>query len=163
MAYIASRPEGRFELRHSAWTASGPRSKTLASFSSLDQKVIEKAVARGDGVVTRSDILKAAKRAGVRVSASVAEDAATRLLTSLDAGDDLDPTLARLLADRLATSAPSRARPVTDAERAAGAWLGRSLEERGEALRDLLLLADRLPQPKRASSLRFPVIDTASR
>jgi hypothetical protein len=44
---------------------------------------------------------------------------------------------------------------ASDSERAAARWVAATPAERGRTLRDLLLLADRLPAPPRAP-LAFP-------
>ena len=49
---------------------------------------------------------------------------------------------------------------VSDGARAAAGWIGATLGERGEALRDLLLLADKLPAQRRPGP-RFPRIGSA--
>jgi len=51
---------------------------------------------------------------------------------------------------------------TSDNARAAGAWVAASAAERGEALRDLLLLADRLPARRAASRSRFPRVRTTT-
>jgi len=51
-------------------------------------------------------------------------------------------------------------KPTSDAERAALAWKGWPLEERGQALWNLLLLSDALPMPERSATLKYPVIKT---
>jgi hypothetical protein len=91
-----------------------------------------------------------------------ADDAAVRLIGALEQGETLSPAIERLLRDRLGEGDETQGRPVTDSERAAAAWLGRSLTERGEALRQLLNLADALPSPKRSDLLEFPPIRTTA-
>lgn len=162
MAYIVSRSDARFELRESAWTPKGPRSRTLATFSRIGPEVVKQAIERSHGLVTKADLIAAARRAGVHVLRPPADEAATRLLSALDDGERLSPALDRVLRDRLGPALDKAARPVSDAERAATAWLGRSLADRGDALRDLLLLSDRLPERRRAERSGFPVIRTTS-
>jgi hypothetical protein len=40
MAFVTVRPRGTFEIRESAQTAAGPRSRSLATFRVLDDEVI---------------------------------------------------------------------------------------------------------------------------
>jgi len=161
MAYAVPRADERFELRESAWTPKGPRSKTLATFKQLTPEVISHAVTRSDGVTTRSELVAAAKRAGASMPRPPADESAVRLIGFLAQGESLSPAIERLLRDRLGHT-DHQERPPTDSERAAAAWLGRSLAERGEALRELLLLADRLPSPMRSDRLEFPPVGTAT-
>jgi hypothetical protein len=52
--------------------------------------------------------------------------------------------------------------PQSDAARSAMEWRDATLEERGRALKDLLLLVDALPSRKwRRQPLRFPRLDSA--
>jgi hypothetical protein len=48
MAYVVATQPGRFEVRESASTPSGPRSRTLASFRELTGEVVEKVQARAE-------------------------------------------------------------------------------------------------------------------
>ncbi len=91
-------------------------------------------------------LVHAARRAGAAVSVGVSpvDIAARALLAELRAGNHPSPALAAALSDAVVPEVE-----VSDSVRAAAAWSGATLEERGEALRDLLLLADRLPVPRR--------------
>ena len=148
-------------MRESTWTSKGPRSRTLATFTELTPEVIDHALARSHGVITRSEMIEAAKRAGAKVPRPPADESAVRLIDALEQGEELGLAIERLLRDRLSHADRQQDRPATDAERSAAAWLGRSLAERGEALWNLLLLADRLPSPKRSDLVEFPPIRTA--
>jgi hypothetical protein len=46
MAYVVARPRGRFEIRESVHTPKGPRSRTLANFEQLTDKVLDTARGR---------------------------------------------------------------------------------------------------------------------
>jgi hypothetical protein len=46
---------------------------------------------------------------------------------------------------------------------AAAQWIGIDAEQRGEALRDLLELADALPAPARTPEIDFPRLDSTRR
>jgi len=162
MAYAVRRPGERFELRESAWTPKGPRSRTLATFADLTPEVVERAMTRSHGVTTKGELLAAARRAGAPVPRPPADDAAVRLIDAIENGDALSPAVERVLRDRIGVRSHQGAtgRSATDSERSAAAWLGRSLADRGEALRQLLLLADRLPSPRRSEQPAFPPIRT---
>jgi len=74
--------------------------------------------------------------------------------------------LGRLLLDALAE--PDRSdRPaestaaVSDSARAATEWIDASPRQRGETLRDLLLLADALPVRLRSNEIGFPRLRSA--
>jgi len=146
MAFVVGRPGGRFEVRESRATARGPRARTLATFTTLDDAVVAQVVERAERPVDIHDLVRAARRAGapVTVGASPADVAARALLTELRAGNSLSPVLAAAVSNAVEPGAD-----VSDSVRAAAAWSGASPQERGEALRDLLLLADRLPVPQR--------------
>jgi hypothetical protein len=74
--------------------------------------------------------------------------------------------LRRLLLDAL-TNEDRRDRPsgpdatVSDAARSVGEWVGASAKERGDALADLLLLADALPLRRRPETIGFPRLRSA--
>jgi len=150
MAYVVRR-HGRYEVRESHLTERGPRSRTLATFRVLDRAVAEHAAARSDSGLLPDDVVRIARRAGAPVARPVADGFAANLIGELEGGTTLAEPLRRVLVDRLGP-APA----PTDAERAAAAWIGASDVERGAALRDLLLLTDALPAPRRARDSRFP-------
>ena len=150
MAYVVARPGRRYEVRESATTPRGPRSRTLATFVTLDDDVLARARERAGGELDTDALLRSARKVGapVSVGTSAADAAARALLAELHAGRTPTGILATALEDALATARESRRRrTLPDPVRAAMAWAGATLAERGEALRDLLLLADRLPAP----------------
>jgi hypothetical protein len=49
---------------------------------------------------------------------------------------------------------------TSDSARSAAGWIAATSRQRGEALRDLLLLADRLPRGRAAERPRFPRIES---
>ena len=159
MAYVVRRPGGRWELRESRSTASGPRSRTLASFRELTTEVVERARGRSAAELAPDDIRRAAARAGAPLAMDPAARASAALLRELTLGHQPPTAHRRLLRDALA---PVDEEP-TDAERAVAPWLGATPELRGEALRDLLLLADRIPRSASRSNPSFPRLDSAGR
>jgi len=158
MAYVVSSRPGRWEIRESHRTGAGPRARTLASFAELNTEVIEHARERALTPLDPAEIRRLAYRAGAPVAESDAERAARGLLAGLAAGKRPRRALRRLLSDALEADNE----PASDAARAAAAWLAADAAERGAALRDLLLLADRLPAPRRPATLSFPSFEAVS-
>jgi len=158
MAYVTPRKGDRWEIREAVSTEEGPRSRTLASFRELTPDVVEHARERARHPLTADELRRAARRAGAPVALPAADEAAAILLDELAAGREPRPALARALAEALPRPRP-RAR-ASDAQRAVAPWIRASLEERGEALRDLLLLADRIPPRRRRRGPRFPRVAT---
>jgi hypothetical protein len=153
MAFVTSSKGGRYEIRESRSTPAGPRSRTLASFRELDETAIEKAIARAASPLDPAELRRAALRAGAPLAPSGIDRAARELLARLARGEEPSPMLKRLLLDAL--ESPER-EPMSDATRAAGEWVDASPGERGEALADLLQLADAVPLRRRPPSSGFP-------
>lgn len=180
MAYVTARPNETWEIRESVVTPSGPRSRTLASFKTLSDEVIEHARARAQKPLAAGEIRDAAHRAGAPVDLAPADRAAADLLRALNDGREPHPILRALLIDALQEGPPARMgeaqrrrdrREQADVlpfetphnARASAAWLTRTPAERSAALNDLLLLADALPHGKRVGeALRFPRLDRAA-
>jgi hypothetical protein len=163
MAYIVLTKRGAFEVRESRSTDKGPRSRTLASFRQLDDEVVRKVRERAAKPPEPEELRQAAIRAGAPLSVEPADRAAGELLRLLATGKSVDPKLRTLLLDALereerrAGGSRKRSRAaVSDAARAASQWIGASLELRGEALGELLGLADALPFEPRSEELDFP-------
>jgi hypothetical protein len=163
MAYVTSRPGGTWEIRESISTVKGPRSRTLASFRTLTDETVEQACARATKPLSRDDVRGAARRAGAPVDLAVADRAAGDLLRELANGREPHPILRRLLIDALRAGPPARlgepalsvrqmpAPESLDNARASAAWLTATPAERGDALYDLLLLADQFPRTRSTS------------
>lgn len=152
--YATRRRDGSWELRESVSTPAGPRSRTLASFRTLTADVVERARSRSSKPLDAAAVRRAAVRAGAPVAASDVDRAAGELLAALAHGRAPRAPLQALLADALGGK---RAAP-SDSARAAAPWVSANARERGEALRDLLLLADRLPPPRTPTRAPFPRI-----
>lgn len=152
MAFVTATKNGRYEIRESRSTPEGPRSRTLASFKELDEKAIEKAIARAESPLDEAQIRRAALRAGAPVAPSPVDRAARELLGRLAKGEQPSPMVKRLLLDALQADAG----PVSDAARAASEWIDTDAGERGEALADLLRLTDALPVRRRPKAIGFP-------
>lgn len=152
MAFVTAAKNGRYEIRESRSTPDGPRSRTLASFKELDERAVEKAIARAESPLDPTQIRRAALRAGAPVAPSPVDRAARQLLARLAKGEQPSPMVRRLLLDALQADAG----PVSDAARAAGEWIDADAGERGEALADLLRLTDALPVRRRPERIGFP-------
>ena len=154
MAFLVARKDGRFEIRESIATESGPRARTLASFRELDDEVLDRAAANARRAFDRRAIEARAWQLAVPRNANGASRAARALIGELRHGRFPAPSLARLLRDEL----PTELRPTPDTIEQAYEWIGRSDSQRGLALRDLLNLADALPQRERPPRSSFPRI-----
>lgn len=165
MAFVVAKPRGVFEIRESRSTPDGPRSKTLASFRELTDETLEKAGRRTAESIDEGEIRRAARRVGAPVQATPADGSARVLISELGKGKRLDPTLRDLLLDLLGDgTAPRSSAPETgDAVRSVAAWMDSTPRERGNALVDLLLLADAVPsRGRRREPLEFPRLDSRS-
>lgn len=163
MAYVVATKPGRFEVRESANTSSGPRSRTLASFRELTDEVVEKVQARAEKPVTAQQLTRLALKAGAPVRGPELDEAAREALRLMAGGERPDPMLRRLLLDALADEDRSDRQAVavangrvSDVARAATHWIGVGVEERAQALRELLELADALPLRLRPPEIGFP-------
>jgi hypothetical protein len=150
MAFITANRRGGFEARESHSTPDGPRSRTLASFRELDSATLEKIIERATQPTSAAEIVRAALRAGAPVSAAPVDEAARTVLRSIARGERPSPKLHGLLLEALSGDEPPQA----------VAWLGTSSQERGEALWDLLLLADAIPIRRRPKQIGFPRLDS---
>jgi hypothetical protein len=80
MAYVVTRPKGRFEIRESVHTAKGPRARSLANFSHLNDEVLERARLRASRPFDAHAVRAAAARAAHAASAiAAAPPTGTRL------------------------------------------------------------------------------------
>lgn len=163
MAFVVATKPERFEIRESASTPKGPRSRTLVSFRELDDSVVEKAQQKAVKAIDATELRRAARRVGARVARPTADRAARELIAELGKGRRPDPTLQRMLLDLLQHDQADGAAlpPESEAEFEVAEWMAASLEERGKTLVDLLLLADALPHGgRRGKPLRFPRLDS---
>jgi len=107
--------------------------------------------------VSGQELREIATRAGAPVPARSPNQSAGELLAELASGSQPRPALRKLLLDAID---PDTAEPASDSARAAARWIAVSPASRGETLRDLLLLADRLPASRASSRPRFPRIQS---
>jgi hypothetical protein len=166
MAYVVATKPGRFEARESASTASGPRSRALASFRELTGEVVEKVQARAVKPPTGEELTRLALKAGAPIRGSELDEAAKETLRLMANGERPDPMLRQLLlgalADEVRSDQPSSSQGrVSDAARAATQWIGVGVEVRANALRELLELADALPVRRRPREIGFPRLKSA--
>ena len=161
MAYVVATKPGRYEVRESVGTPKGPRSRTLVSFREMTAETVQKAQAKAEKPPTAAELTRLALRAGAPVRGSELNEAASETLRRLASGEQPDPKLRRLLIDALSgqdlSSQASRSRSaISDAARSASQWIGVGSEDRANALRELLELADALPIRPRPHEIGFP-------
>jgi hypothetical protein len=137
----------RYEIRECVRTERGPRQQTLASFRGvLSPEVLDRAEARASKPLRRDELVARARRLGIPVTHRRRFPEARALLSILQRGGKLDPTLVALLRSALE---PLASEPVPDHLTDAAEWIGQSQGERGRALRGLLRTADRIVQSRR--------------
>jgi hypothetical protein len=156
MAFVVARPGGRFEIRESVVTPSGPRARTLAVFRTLTSEVVARAAARALRPYDAAKIRARARQLGAPAPRDPAAATARRLLAELRAGDSVPP----VLSDALRRQLPALSGPVPDTIGDALLWAGADDASRGRALWDLLDLATHLPQRRRPSASAFPRISS---
>lgn len=125
---------------------------TLTTFRELDDETIERARTRATKPIDAAELRRAALRTGAPIAKSDVDDAASRLLSELSLGHKPRRGLRRLLADAV----DPRDAGLSDAARAAQEWVAATPEERGNVLKDLLLLADAIPHRRRSGQIQFP-------
>jgi hypothetical protein len=157
MAYVAQNRSGAWEIRESRTTAKGPRSKTLATFTALDDEVVAKAVSRSAAGLGAAELRETVLRAGAPIAEATSDRAAKELLVEMRAGRQPRRALLALLA-RAVEGAPEIA---SDEAGSVAEWLGASPQERGDVLRELLELGDAFPHKGRGDLL-FPPLRPVS-
>jgi len=163
MTYVVERNAGasrgrRFEVRESVSTERGPRSRSLATFTELDEVVLAKARARALRPFDPSSVVASARAVGAHVVIEpAAERHARALLAELRGGSALPPALSALLRRALVPAAD-----IDGNIEAAAGWFGATPEQRGEALVDLLGFADAVPSRVRGpAEPAFPRISSS--
>lgn len=159
---VERRPSGgearsgrRFEIRESVVTDAGPRARSLATFTELDEVVLAKARARALRPFDADAVAASARRLGAPVAYEPAvERLARALIAEIEAGRRPPPVLAALLVRALG-GVPE----IDDNVEAAAQWIGADADRRGEVLADLLELADAIPPgSRRPDRPTFPTI-----
>jgi len=158
MAYLAKRAGGRLDIREAVATARGPRSRTLATFRGpLTPEILERAERRATRPFVRERLLERAAVLGVPITERREERAARELLGLLRRGASVDPVFKTLL-KRALDASPAAAVPAPLAEVAE--WIGVDAARRGETLRDLVRLSDRIvrsrPRLRERPHVPFP-------
>jgi hypothetical protein len=146
MAFLVRRADGRIEIRESIATAAGPRARSLASArGALGPEAFERAARRATRPLDVEALRARAVALGVPVSERREDRCARELLALLRAGGAVDPSLAAQLRDELAEHSADEL-PVGLAEVAE--WVGADDRRRGEALRGLLRVSDRITRAR---------------
>lgn len=146
MAYFAKRTGGRFDIREALATPRGPRSRTLATFrGALTPETLERAERRAMRPLARGRLLARALALGIPITERREERAARELLRLLRRGASLDPVLKTLL-KRALDASPAVAVPAPLAD--VSEWIGVDDARRGETLRDLVRLSDRIARSR---------------
>jgi hypothetical protein len=148
MAYVVTRPKGRFEIRESIHTLKGPRARSLANFAALTDEVLETARLRASRPFDVRTVRASARRAGAPVR---------RTRRPTERGHSVAPTLSPVDAHRFVESsrraavAFAAAGPVEDGDG--------TRREPGDVLIDLLGFAEQVQAfaPRReVEPLAFP-------
>jgi hypothetical protein len=101
MAYVVARKGGRFEIRESLYTPGGPRSRTLAGFRVLTDRILDAAAQRAQRPFDQTAVIRSGRRAGARIQ--VASSGASRVRDRFLAGS-------RRMAETIARPAPAARR-----------------------------------------------------
>jgi hypothetical protein len=152
MAFVTAKPGGRYEIRETEHTPSGPRSRTLATFRILNDEVLDRARSRARGAFDEHKVRSGARKLGAAMEDERVDQLARELLNDVSHGRLPSPGLRRLLVDSLVDSGL----PEVDNLGDLSLWVGATDEERARALEDLLTLADAIPNNRRSSLLSFP-------
>jgi hypothetical protein len=160
MATITSRRDGRFEVRESVRTAAGPRSRTLVTFRRLTDEVLDVAARRASRPFDRGAIVRRAEALGVPDARHRPAALARELVAELHRGGPLPEAWVATLRAALPARRGRHAAAMPDSIAPAVEWLGVDDAERGQTLRELLRLTDRVPVVRDPGPLRFPRLDS---
>jgi hypothetical protein len=126
MAFVVTRPGGRYEIRESLHTADGPRARSLAGFDVLTDEILAKAARRAQRPFDVEAVLASGRRAGAPTTVRAAGrktgasarrfvEASHRMARTLQrppAGGSADPGVALIdllgFADAVTRSRPPR-------------------------------------------------------
>ena len=88
MAYVVTRPKGRFEIRESVHTPLGPRARSLANFATLTEDVLKRARRRAvrpfDAAAVRASAARLTTQHGSEERSRHFVEASRRMAHSLD-------------------------------------------------------------------------------
>jgi len=139
VAFVVRRPGGRWEVRESWVSPSGPRARTLASFRLLTPEIATRATKRSATTLSAEALMRIARRAGAPVADTRAEEVARELMALLSAGAVIPGILrselqARFEGDHPFPSAGGPADDGAGAARVCGRlpkpWVGVTVRER---------------------------------
>lgn len=153
MAYLVARPDGRYEIRESRRGKSGPIARSLSTFKILDRSSLDRARANCRGKFDQDQIVKRAKELGVPTQlVGDATELALNLVAEIRSGAALAPGVAAVVREALPET------PAIDPgiAEAVAEWAGRSDRDRGDALLELMLLAEQYPDAERKGDIDFP-------
>ena len=145
----------RFEIRECESSSIGPRQRALARFRRiLTPEVLDRAAALARRPFDREALVARARERGIPVTELRRTNDAQRLLSFLRQGGQVNPVIAELLREALASrdvcEVPEHLEDAVD-------WLGESESARGRALRGLLRTASRVARSR--GSLREPSVE----
>jgi len=152
MTYVVTRPGGWWEIRESVATPRGPRARTLASFKALTDEVLARARAAAGRPFELADVVRSARRAGAPIERSEPDAHARGLTRALARGERPRSGLRRLLVSGLSDD-PAVRRAFDDS---IARWIGATPRQRGDALVQLLGLADAIPSKRPGTRCAFP-------
>jgi hypothetical protein len=146
MAYVVTRPRGRFEIRESLHTLKGPRARTLANFEELTDEVLERARRRASRPFDDHAVRASASKAGRKAAARRADRGPLGGVAA-----PVRPELRRFVdsSRRMAAGLGPQPRPAG------------TVRDPGDALIDLLGLVDQVSAfrpPLRPEPLEFPAL-----
>jgi len=142
VSFLVLRADGRFEIRESIATPRGPRARSLATGrGALTPELLERASRQATRPFDPARVRARALELGLPVTERREDRAARELLAILRSGGAIDPALAAQLREELARR-PEQAPAIALAEVAE--WVGADDARRGEALRGLLRVSDRV-------------------
>ncbi|HWE65570.1 MAG TPA: hypothetical protein VG298_02890 [Acidimicrobiales bacterium] len=157
MAFVTAKTGGRYEIRETEHAPSGPRSRTLVTFRTLNDEVLDRARARASGSFDEYKVRRGARKLGAPMEDHHVDQLARDLLSQVSRGHLPSPGLRRLLVDALTQSGL----PAVDNLGDLSLWVGASDDERARALEGLLDLADAIPTNRRSTTLSFPRLPSA--
>ena len=147
MAYVVTRPAGRFEIRESVHTSKGPRARSLANFSVLTDKVLAVSAKRATRPFDVPAVLASAGKVGAPV---VAKSTGVPNRVSADRLEDTESSRRRFV-ESSQRMVQTLERPPPEGQRS----------EPGSVLIDLLGFAEAIVEsqpPRRFEPLEFPIL-----
>jgi hypothetical protein len=157
VAFVTAKSGGRFEVRETRRTPSGPRATTLATFRVFNDEVLAQTRSRAQRPLDAERLRASARRVGAPLEEARPDRLARALLGDMAGGRPPSPGLRRALADALEQGDMAADGSLGDL----AMWIGVPDEARAEALENLLGLADAIPT-RRRHELTFPRLSSNS-